>query len=34
MVEGWDAVQAHWDHPDSVEGPRAFMERRDPDWRI
>ena len=34
MVEGWDAVQAHWDHPDSVEGPRAFIERRDPDWRI
>jgi enoyl-CoA hydratase/carnithine racemase len=34
MVDGWDAVQAHWGHPDSVEGPRAFFEKRDPDWRI
>jgi enoyl-CoA hydratase/carnithine racemase len=34
MVEGWDRVQAHWEHPDSVEGPRAFFERRDPNWRI
>lgn len=34
MVEGWDKVQEHWEHPDSVEGPRAFFEKRDPDWRI
>ncbi len=34
MVEGWDKVQAHWEHPDSVEGPLAFFEKRDPDWRI
>ena len=32
MAEGWDAVQAHWPHPDSVEGPQAFFERRDADW--
>ncbi|HXY92873.1 MAG TPA: enoyl-CoA hydratase/isomerase family protein [Acidimicrobiia bacterium] len=32
MVRGWDAVQAHWAHPDAVEGPRAFAERRDPGW--
>jgi len=25
-------VQAHWPHPDAVEGPRAFAERRDPGW--
>jgi len=23
MAEGWEAVQAHWTHPDSVEGPLA-----------
>jgi enoyl-CoA hydratase/carnithine racemase len=32
MAEGWDAVQQHWPHPDSVEGPRAFSERREPVW--
>jgi enoyl-CoA hydratase/carnithine racemase len=34
MVEGWDKVQEHWEHPDSVEGPQAFFDKRDPDWRI
>jgi enoyl-CoA hydratase/carnithine racemase len=33
MADGWDAVQQHWAHPDAVEGPRAFVERRDPEWR-
>ncbi len=32
MAEGWDVLQRHWDHPDAVEGPRAFFERRDADW--
>jgi enoyl-CoA hydratase/carnithine racemase len=32
MAEGWEAVQAHWAHPDSVEGPLAFVDRRDADW--
>jgi enoyl-CoA hydratase/carnithine racemase len=32
MAAGWDAVQAHWAHPDAVEGPRAFAERRSPRW--
>jgi enoyl-CoA hydratase/carnithine racemase len=32
MAAGWDAVQVHWAHPDSVEGPRAFAERREPKW--
>jgi len=22
-----------WGHPDQEEGPRAFAEKRDPDWR-
>jgi enoyl-CoA hydratase/carnithine racemase len=33
MADGWDRVQRHWAHPDSDEGPRAFLERRDPEWR-
>jgi enoyl-CoA hydratase/carnithine racemase len=32
MAAGWDAVQVHWAHPDSSEGPRAFAERREPQW--
>ncbi|MGH1561621.1 enoyl-CoA hydratase/isomerase family protein [Mumia sp. DW29H23] len=33
MERGWEAVQAHWDHPDSREGPLAFAERRTPRWQ-
>ena len=33
MADGWDWVQRHWAHPDSDEGPRAFVERRNPEWR-
>lgn len=32
MQEGWQAVQDHWPHPDTAEGPRAFIERRSPMW--
>lgn len=32
MEAGWAAVQAHWAHPDSREGPQAFMTRREPRW--
>jgi enoyl-CoA hydratase/carnithine racemase len=32
MEEGWAAIQRHWTHPDSSEGPKAFAERRDPRW--
>jgi len=32
MEEGWQAVRDHWEHPDSIEGPRAFAERREPRW--
>jgi enoyl-CoA hydratase/carnithine racemase len=32
MEAGWDAVRAHWGHPDVVEGPTAFAERRPPRW--
>jgi enoyl-CoA hydratase/carnithine racemase len=33
MADGWDAVMRHWAHPDADEGPRAFIERRDPEWK-
>jgi len=29
---GWDLLRAHWQHPDSIEGPRAFTEKRPPVW--
>ncbi|GAA0565504.1 enoyl-CoA hydratase/isomerase family protein [Actinomadura livida] len=29
---GWRMVQDHYGHPDNVEGPRAFAEKRTPDW--
>jgi enoyl-CoA hydratase/carnithine racemase len=33
LERGWDRVRAQWEHPDFVEGPRAFAERRAPVWR-
>ncbi len=32
LAYGLDAVKDMWDHPDNVEGARAFVERRVPDW--
>jgi enoyl-CoA hydratase/carnithine racemase len=32
MERGWQAIRSHWQHPDASEGPRAFVERRDPEW--
>ena len=29
---GWALLRMHWDHPDCKEGPRAFVEKRDPIW--
>ena len=29
---GWDAVRAFWNHPDYLEGPRAFAQKRPPKW--
>ncbi len=28
----WALLRLHWNHPDFVEGPRAFVERRKPNW--
>jgi enoyl-CoA hydratase/carnithine racemase len=30
---GWDLLLAHREHPDSREGPLAFIERRKPKWK-
>jgi enoyl-CoA hydratase/carnithine racemase len=32
LEAGWGEIRAHWDHPDSKEGPRAFIEKRQPRW--
>lgn len=29
---GWSLLRRQWDHPDSVEGPRAYAEKRPPQW--
>jgi enoyl-CoA hydratase/carnithine racemase len=33
MQHGWELLLAHREHPDSHEGPIAFVEKRDPQWR-
>lgn len=33
LEAGWAEIRAHWAHPDSKEGPAAFLERREPRWR-
>ncbi|MFC0533398.1 enoyl-CoA hydratase/isomerase family protein [Phytohabitans kaempferiae] len=32
LQAGWELVREHWGHPDSKEGPKAFMEKRQPSW--
>ncbi len=29
---GWALIRMHWMHPDFAEGPRAFTEKREPQW--
>ena len=31
---GYGLVKAHWQHPDFIEGPRAFAEKRPPEWTV
>jgi enoyl-CoA hydratase/carnithine racemase len=33
LQSGWDAIRAHWHHPDAHEGPQAFSEKREPRWQ-
>jgi enoyl-CoA hydratase/carnithine racemase len=32
VQDGWNAIRAHWAHPDCQEGPAAFTEKREPRW--
>lgn len=32
LERGWEMVKRHRGHPDAVEGPRAFVEKRPPRW--
>jgi enoyl-CoA hydratase/carnithine racemase len=32
LEHGWALLRSHWTHPDFVEGPRAFGEKREPVW--
>jgi E-phenylitaconyl-CoA hydratase len=32
MEYGWALLRMHWGHPDLTEAPRAFAEKRGPDW--
>jgi E-phenylitaconyl-CoA hydratase len=34
LEHGWSLARGHWGHPDFVEGPRAFVERRAPNWQV
>ena len=34
LDEAWDAVISQWPHHDSLEGPQAFLERREPCWAV
>jgi E-phenylitaconyl-CoA hydratase len=29
---GWELLKSHWSHPDFEEGPKAFAEKRAPNW--
>ena len=31
---GFEILSNHWSHPDAVEGPRSFIEQRDPKWTV
>jgi enoyl-CoA hydratase/carnithine racemase len=33
MQYGWDLLLGFRDHPDNLEGPKAFVEKRDPQWQ-
>jgi enoyl-CoA hydratase/carnithine racemase len=32
LEHGWSLLRSHWTHPDFLEGPRAFAEKREPRW--
>jgi E-phenylitaconyl-CoA hydratase len=32
LEQAWALLRQHWGHPDFAEGPRAFAEKRSPNW--
>jgi enoyl-CoA hydratase/carnithine racemase len=32
LEHGWSLLRSHWTHPDFIEGPKAFGEKRPPQW--
>jgi enoyl-CoA hydratase/carnithine racemase len=34
LERGWREIYQHWSHPDFLEGPRAFAEKRAPRWQV
>ena len=32
LEQAWALLRLHWQHPDFTEGPRAFVEKREPRW--
>jgi enoyl-CoA hydratase/carnithine racemase len=32
LQRGWDILRGHRNHPDAIEGPTAFIEKRPPQW--
>ena len=32
LEHAWTLIRLHWGHPDFIEGPRAFAEKREPLW--
>jgi enoyl-CoA hydratase/carnithine racemase len=32
LEHAWSLIRLQWHHPDFIEGPRAFVEKRDPAW--
>ena len=32
LESAWALLRLHWSHPDFIEGPRAFGQKRDPQW--
>jgi E-phenylitaconyl-CoA hydratase len=32
LNDGWELLKSHWQHPDFIEGPQAFAEKREPRW--
>jgi E-phenylitaconyl-CoA hydratase len=34
LRQGWLLIRRNWDHPDSLEGPAAWAQKREPVWRV